>query len=45
MVGPVAGEEKKYDGWTKEILIETTLEYPATFDKECKEQIYRTLEL
>jgi hypothetical protein len=46
MVGPVAGEEnKKYDGWKKSILIETTLEYPTDFEKECMEDIYRTLEL
>jgi hypothetical protein len=46
MVGPVAGEEnKKYEGWMKSTLIETIIEYPADFDKGCKEEIYKTLEV
>jgi hypothetical protein len=36
-------DSTKYDGWSKEILIDNVLEYPAGFEDECKEQIYRTL--
>jgi hypothetical protein len=44
MVGPVAGAEEKYDGWTKRILIDTIVNSPEDFDKECNAKIFRTLE-
>lgn len=45
MVGPVAGAEEKYDGWTKSILIDTIIDTPSGFDKDCYKAMYRTLEM
>jgi hypothetical protein len=40
----VVGQQGE-DGWKKEILIDTIIDYPDTIDKDCQSQVFKTLEM